>query len=81
MALPNIQSWSRLIFKKNWSALDIPRHLQLFSSKTIKDFLENHGFRIHRIKYGYDTYDFIASIQLALFGKKYRPDREERIPI
>jgi hypothetical protein len=51
MAIPNAQSWSWLIFKKRWTALDLPRHLMLLTPKTAKQFLANSDFKVEKIKY------------------------------
>ena len=40
---PNIDSWDAKLFGKNWSQLHIPRHMTLYSPKTL---------RIHAIKSG-----------------------------
>jgi 2-polyprenyl-3-methyl-5-hydroxy-6-metoxy-1,4-benzoquinol methylase len=44
---PNSESWGHRVFKMAWRELDAPRHLHLFSPKTIKDLAEQAGFKIH----------------------------------
>ena len=50
IACPNYDSIDRMIFKKNWAALDVPRHLYHFTPKSIKNFLKKHNLEIIKIK-------------------------------
>ena len=47
---PNIESWGHARFGKNWFNLDPPRHLVLFSRKTLGKVAEREGFRISRLE-------------------------------
>ena len=47
---PNIASYGYTVFKKYWYALDVPRHLYLFSPSTIRSLLRNYAFRKITIK-------------------------------
>jgi Methyltransferase domain len=49
---PNIDSIDAKIFKKEyWGGYHIPRHWNLFSTKTLANLIENHGFKIVAEKY------------------------------
>ena len=45
IAVPNHTSSDAIIFKENWAAWDVPRHLYHFSPSTIKNLMANHGFK------------------------------------
>jgi len=49
IAVPNIKSLDAQLYKENWAAYDVPRHLYHFSMQTMKLLLKNHGLRIHNI--------------------------------
>jgi len=48
---PNIDSLAFRIFGKNWFHLDIPRHLYLYSPKTVMEILNKAGFSVFKIDY------------------------------
>lgn len=58
---PNIDSLSFKMFRKNCFHLDIPRHLYYWSSKTIKEMLNRHKFKVFKISY------FSLGFPLSLF--------------
>lgn len=47
---PNIESLGRRIFVKSWRGWEPPRHLYLFSTKTIKIIAEEAGFQIENLR-------------------------------
>jgi SAM-dependent methyltransferase len=57
--LPLLDSWDRKLFGPYWSGWDAPRHLTLFSRRTIGLMLARTGFRVQRmtcISGGYPTF-------------------------
>lgn len=44
LATPNIESFGHRIFGRNWSHLDAPRHLQLYSMNTLRECAVRAGF-------------------------------------
>ena len=46
IALPNFNSIDRKIFKDNWIALDVPRHLYHFTSYTLDEYLKKYNISI-----------------------------------
>ena len=46
IAVPNINSYDFKIFKNNWVALDLPRHLYHFETKTISNLLLKNRYEI-----------------------------------
>ena len=46
---PNVDGWGHARFGKAWLNLDPPRHLVLFSRKTMRALAEREGFKIQRL--------------------------------
>jgi SAM-dependent methyltransferase len=45
IAAPNLASWAARLFKRNWSALDLPRHIFHFSPANLVPLIAEAGFR------------------------------------
>ena len=45
LATPNMESFGHQIFEKDWSHLDPPRHLRLFTKKTLRECAARAGFQ------------------------------------
>lgn len=45
LATPNIESFGHRYFERNWSHLDSPRHLRLFTMKTLRECATRAGFQ------------------------------------
>lgn len=50
IAVPNYTSYDEKVYKQNWAAYDVPRHLYHFSPKAMKHLLEMHGLKIEKMK-------------------------------
>jgi SAM-dependent methyltransferase len=46
ISTPNVESLQARVFKGDWFHLDAPRHLFLFSPRTLGKFMGAHGFRL-----------------------------------
>jgi 2-polyprenyl-3-methyl-5-hydroxy-6-metoxy-1,4-benzoquinol methylase len=68
MGTPNIDSLAAKTFKSYWFALEVPRHLYLFSRKTLSGILEEEGFRVAIVKYDREPKTAIRSIDYFLGG-------------
>lgn len=62
LATPNVDSFAARLFGKYWFALDVPRHLFLFSPKTLSKMLRDTGFEVVSITYDKDPKNIIRSI-------------------
>lgn len=49
IAVPNADSHDAKLYKENWAAYDVPRHLYHFSPKDIETLFRNHGLKLFRI--------------------------------
>lgn len=66
IATPNINSFSAKIFGNKWFQLDTPRHLFLYSEKTLKKYAKKTGLGIEKIKYNSTPLQFLVSIEYLL---------------
>ena len=48
IAVPNCNSYDAKLYKENWAASDVPRHLWHFTAGTIMRWAEKHGFIMER---------------------------------
>lgn len=68
LKLPNINSLSFKIFGRYCYSLDIPRHLFMFSPKTISNYLELSGFEVMECKTNLEKYIFPSIFNILDFG-------------
>jgi 2-polyprenyl-3-methyl-5-hydroxy-6-metoxy-1,4-benzoquinol methylase len=50
IALPNHRSWDAIHYTEHWAAYDVPRHLYHFNKDTVKNLIEQHGFKMIKVK-------------------------------
>jgi len=55
ISTPNFNSWTAKLFRSHWYALDTPRHLFLFTIKTLTMLLHKTRFSIQRVEYSDDS--------------------------
>jgi len=63
--MPTVTSYAWRYYGVNWVQLDPPRHLHLLSSKSIALLAEDAGFRIRKIVYDSDDFQFWGSEKIA----------------
>jgi len=61
IGIPQSSCWAYKIFKENWVALDIPRHLFTFSKENICKYVKKEGFKIKEIRYNSTPLQFVGS--------------------
>jgi predicted SAM-dependent methyltransferase len=66
--VPNINCLSFKIFKNYYYNLDLPRHLFMFSPKTLDNVLNLSGFEKNEIKLNKINSDFISILNFLGFG-------------
>lgn len=49
IAVPNCTSLDAKIYKEDWAAYDVPRHLYHFTPKDIDTLFEKHGMKVFRV--------------------------------
>lgn len=70
IAVPNYTSKDAAIYKENWAAWDVPRHLYHFSPRSMKTLLEKHGMEIK--EYRPMRFD---SFYVSMLSSKYKNGR------
>ena len=50
IAVPNYRSYDAKVYKENWAAYDVPRHLYHFSPQSMKELMNLHGLQVKKIK-------------------------------
>lgn len=67
IAVPNYTCKDAVIYRENWAAWDVPRHLYHFSPVSMKKLVEKHGLRIEGSKpMWYDSF------YVSMLSSKYR---------
>lgn len=67
LAVPNCSSFDALYYKNFWAAYDVPRHLFHYTQKGMIQFLEQNGWKTHKIKpLIFDAF------YIAMLSEKYR---------
>ena len=66
VSTPNFDSLDRRVFGENWYDYDTPRHLTLFSAKTLARMLEKEGFAIQSIGHSLLPNDWVHSLRYVL---------------
>ncbi len=70
--VPNIDSIKFKVFGKNFSSLDIPRHLYMFNPKTLRMLLEKNGFTVRKISISGSPKSLLRSFYFFLHLDKRR---------
>jgi SAM-dependent methyltransferase len=73
IGIPNANSFEAKIFKKYWSAWDLPRHLYHFTPNTIKSLLNKTGFQVLEIKFDNNPTVTLSSLRLIFEERKINP--------
>jgi hypothetical protein len=48
--VPNLSTWDARLFGRYWVGLDAPRHLYVFSTKTLTALLDKTGFQVRQLR-------------------------------
>jgi 2-polyprenyl-3-methyl-5-hydroxy-6-metoxy-1,4-benzoquinol methylase len=67
VAVPNYTSLDASIYKENWAAYDVPRHLYHFSPRSMRKLIEKNGMRINeQLPMWFDSF------YISLLSSKYK---------
>ncbi len=67
IAVPNYTSTDARIYKSEWAAWDVPRHLYHFAPKSVKKLFEIHGFQFQQL-----LPMWFDSFYVSMLSEKYR---------
>ena len=59
ISTPNLSSWGAAFFGRYWMGLDVPRHLYVFSPRTLRQLLRRTGFGCQRRRVVVPLYHFV----------------------
>ncbi|MFQ5772821.1 MAG: class I SAM-dependent methyltransferase, partial [bacterium] len=79
ISCPNFDSLNAKLFKDKWYHLDCPRHLYLYTPKTIANLLDKTGFIITKIAYEKSSKGLLGSLQYYFYGNNFAPKHRNRI--
>jgi len=79
ISTPNFDSLNAKIFKDKWYHLDCPRHLYIFTPKTITDLLQKSSFVVAEIIYKKSSKGLLGSLQYYYYGDNCTPQYCNRI--
>ena len=75
VAVPDFGCWQRRLFNARWFHLDVPRHLQHFTSTTLADLGDQAGFEDVSVTRHSSLNGLPNSLQYAVFGRLVTPQR------
>lgn len=74
IAVPNYTSYDAAVYKENWAAYDVPRHLYHFSPCAMRLLLEKHGLQLKTVKpMWYDSF------YVSMLSEQYRAGHADHI--
>jgi len=76
---PNFASFNRALFNEKWYHLDCPRHLYIFTPRTITSLVEKCGLSVRRIHHHITSKGLLGSLQYQVYGDNYMPEHRNRI--
>jgi SAM-dependent methyltransferase len=78
--VPNGNSWDAKLFGSTWAGLDAPRHLYVFTPKTITKMLHLSKFKIIETSCRIGTYPtFVLDIRFWLYKRKMKSEHRQFI--
>ncbi len=76
LSCPNFDSFNARLFRNKWYHLDCPRHLYIYTPKTISSLIEKNGFFVKKIIYEKSSKGLLGSLQYYFYGDNF--DRKHR---
>jgi len=76
---PNFDSFNAKLFKEKWYHLDCPRHLYIYTPRTIISLFEKSGLSVEKVIYDKTSKGVLGSLQYYFYGDNYNPEHRNRI--
>lgn len=73
ISCPNVESWQRRLFGKNWINWHVPFHITHFSRRTLSRMIETAGFEIVDLRGKSPALWMAHSLMASLFARQGRP--------
>ncbi|VVB70780.1 Ubiquinone biosynthesis O-methyltransferase [uncultured archaeon] len=68
ISTPNSNSWAFRWFKKNWYALDSPRHVYLYSPENLELLAKKNGLKVEKVFFESGAINYSASIYYSIIN-------------
>ena len=78
LGVPNASSANSRVFGARWYHLDCPRHLYLWTRRSLTRLLAEHSLEVTRVAYDKNPWGLIGSLQYALHGGVHADRRDLR---
>ncbi len=79
LGVPNIESFGARHFKDKWYPLECPRHLCIWSPKTMELLIQKNGLRLNNIIYAMDPWWLVTSLQYQFYDNKANAEKRDHI--
>lgn len=79
ISTPNFDSFNCKLFKDKWYGLDCPRHLYIYTPRTIAGLLQKSGLSIEKIKFPVRSKGLLGSLQYYFYGDNFNPKHRNKI--
>jgi 2-polyprenyl-3-methyl-5-hydroxy-6-metoxy-1,4-benzoquinol methylase len=81
ISCPNVESWQRRLFGKNWINWHVPFHITHFSGRTLAGILEKAGFEIAGFRQESPALWTAHSLIALIFARRGKATRQLRNPL
>ena len=79
ISTPNFDSFNARLFREKWYHLDCPRHLYIYSPRTLTALLQKSGFSIQKVVYDKSSKGTLGSLQYLFYGDNYNLTHRNRL--
>jgi 2-polyprenyl-3-methyl-5-hydroxy-6-metoxy-1,4-benzoquinol methylase len=76
---PNFDSFNARLFKERWYHLDCPRHLYIYTPKTVAKLLEKSMLSVQKVIYDRSSKGILGSLQYCFYGDNYALEHRNRL--
>lgn len=79
ISIPNFKSFNAKLFKDKWYHLDCPRHLYIFTVRTITALFKKSNLTVKKITYNKSSNGILGSVQYCFYGNNYNPNHSNKV--
>jgi SAM-dependent methyltransferase len=76
---PNFDSLNARLFKEKWYHLDCPRHLYIYTPRTVIGLLGKSGLSVKKIIFDKSSKGVLGSLQYCLYGDNYSRSHRNKV--
>ena len=79
ISIPNFESLNAKLFKDKWYHLDCPRHLYIYTKRTITGLFEKSNLTVNKIIYNKSSNGVLGSLQYYIYGDNFSHYHRNRV--